>query len=187
MHFMQTMMSKFPLAITVVLFIYGCHSAKPDSRTLQPQTPQPLTKNQLTSIERLAAIDRLSAPNATELSVQPLRENAIIDLLERAQAQRAAGDLNGAQSALEQALQIAPKDPLALQARAEIALLQEDWVNTEVFAHAALANGSHDGPLCRRHWATIEQASLAMGRSSNAESARHQIDACRVSRRDEGR
>ena len=35
-------------------------------------------------------------------------------------------------------------------------------------------------PLCRRHWATIEQSRLARGEKENAVSAHAQIEGCTV-------
>ena len=172
------------VCVVIAIAIAGCRSDKPHTLDSQANDSRSLLPHPLTPIERLRAIDGISTPSTRELSVQPLRDNAIVDLLERAQKQRTAGALNAAQATLDQALQISPKDPLALQARAEIAALKAEWQKSEEFAFRAAENGSHDGPLCRRHWATVEQAWLAMGRAQEAASAHQKIETCRLSRPD---
>ena len=102
------------------------------------------------------------------------------DLRETAHAQREAGDLDAAADTLNQALLLVADDPAVLQERAEIALLQADWPRAETLARKAVALGSRTGPLCRRHWATIEQTHLARAEKENAASAHAQIEGCTV-------
>jgi len=71
-------------------------------------------------------------------------------------------------------------DPAVLQERAELALLQGQWAQAETFARKAVDLGSKTGPLCRRHWATIEQSRLARGEKENAVSAHAQLEGCTV-------
>ena len=130
--------------------------------------------------ERLAAIEAAAAVADTELDVQPLRDPQVTDLREQAARARAGGDLAGAVAALDHALTIAPEDPAVLQERAEAALLQGDSVQDGVRARRAWELGSRVGPLCRRHWATIEQAALATGQAADAASAREQVGQCTV-------
>ncbi|WMJ70207.1 tetratricopeptide repeat protein [Stenotrophomonas sp. 24(2023)] len=130
--------------------------------------------------QRLAAVDTVAGPDDKELSVQPLRDPEVEDLRQAAQAQRKAGDLAGAAASLEQALQIVAGDPAVLQERAEIALLQGQWQEAEIFARKAIDLGSKTGPLCRRHWATIEQSRLARNQKENAVSAHAQLEGCTV-------
>lgn len=130
--------------------------------------------------ERLAAIDAAAGVDDTELDVQPLRDPQVGDLRERAARARAAGDAASAAASLDQALQIAPDDPAVLQERAEAALLQGGYAQAGGLARRAYEIGSRVGPLCRRHWATIEQAALAAGQAADAAAARAQIEACTV-------
>lgn len=130
--------------------------------------------------ERLAAIEAVAGAEDTELDVQPLRDPQVGDLRERAAQARARGDLPAAVEALDHALRIAPDDPAVLQERAEAALLQGDYAQAAALARRAYELGSRVGPLCRRHWATIEQAALAAGQAADAASAREQIGACTV-------
>lgn len=133
-----------------------------------------------TPAQRMAAVEAAAGPDDKEVSVAPLRDPQVDDLRQSALAQRQGGDLDAAAGHLDQALGLVAEDPAVLQERAEIALLQGQWAPAEQFAHQALQLGSKTGPLCRRHWATIEQARLARGEKENAVSAHAQIASCTV-------
>lgn len=133
-----------------------------------------------TPAQRMAAVLAIAGPDDKEVSVQPLRDPQVEDLRETAHAHREAGDLAAAADALNQALLLVEGDPAIFQERAEVALLQGDWVRAETLARKAVSLGSRTGPLCRRHWATIEQAHLARGEKENAGSAHAQIEGCTV-------
>ena len=153
------------------LWLSAC---KPPVAQVPPPPPGP------TPQERLAAIEAAAGVDDTELDVQPLRDPRVGDLREHAARARADGDAGAAAATLDQALAIAPDDPLLLQERAEAALLLADYARAASLARRAWELGSRVGPLCRRHWATIEQSALAGGEAENAVSARGQIDACTV-------
>ncbi|SFR83390.1 hypothetical protein SAMN04487782_1059 [Stenotrophomonas maltophilia] len=133
-----------------------------------------------TPVQRLAAVEAAAGPDDKELSVQPLRDPQVEDLRQTALTQRKANDLPAAAASLDQALQIVAGDPAVLQERAEVALLQGKWSEAETFARKAIDLGSKTGPLCRRHWATIEQSRLARGEKENAVSAHAQLEGCTV-------
>ncbi|MEN5070592.1 hypothetical protein [Stenotrophomonas sp. TWI1183] len=146
-------------------------------------TPPPVVKapvDTTTPAQRLAAVDAAAGNDDKELAVQPLRDSEVEDLRQAAHARRQANDLAGAAVALDQALAIMASDPSVLQDRAEIALLQGDWAAAETFARKSIELGSKTGPLCRRHWATIEQSRLARGEKENAASAHAQLEGCTV-------
>ncbi|MEA9555423.1 hypothetical protein VC273_05625 [Xanthomonas nasturtii] len=145
-----------------------------------PPAPPPTPVDPTTPTQRLLLIEREAGVDDTELSVQPLRDPQVDDLRESAKAKRQAGDLPGAAAALDQALGLVSGDPAILQERAEVAVLQADWPAAERFANQAVELGSKTGPLCRRHWATIEQSRLARGEKENAASAKSQIAGCTV-------
>lgn len=153
-----------------VALLAGCSSAPPPAAPVDTTTPA----------QRLAAVEKTAGVDDTELSVQPLRDPQVEDLREDAKRRRAAGDLAGAAAALDQALKLVADDPGSWQDRAEVALLQGDWAGAEQYAKRAVDLGSKTGPVCRRHWATIEQARLARGEKENAASAKAQIEGCTV-------
>ena len=157
------------LAVSVALA--ACTSTPPAA---------PVAADTTTPAQRLAAVQSAAGADDKELSVQPLRDPQVDDLRDSAASKRDAGDLAGAAEALDQALKLVDGDPGVLQERAEIALLQADWVGAEAMARKAVSLGSRTGPLCRRHWATIEQAQLARAEKENAASAHAQIETCTV-------
>lgn len=158
------------LASASLLVLAGCVSTSAPVKPVDTTTPA----------QRLAAVEAAAGKDDTELDVQPLRDGGVEDLRIVAQGKRQAGDLAAAAQALDQALQISEGDPAVLQERAEVALLQGEWVQAETLARKAVELGSKTGPLCRRHWATIEQSRLARGEQQNAVSAHAQIEGCTV-------
>src|SRR5690606_15395749 len=140
--------------------------------------PEPLTT--ATPLQMLAAIDRAAGSGEGELAVMPLRDPMVEDLREQARAARAEARYDAAADALERALAIVADDPALLQERAEVALLQRDFERAGALAERGFALGAQVGPLCRRHWATIEQVRLVMGDAEGAASAARQVEGCRV-------
>ena len=145
-----------------------------------PVAPAKPALPQVAPEQRLAAVMAAAGNDDRELAVQPLRDPAVEDLREDAATALAARDYAAAAEALNQALLVVADDPAILQERAEVALLQSDFERAETLAQRGLDLGSRVGPLCRRHWATIEQARLARGEAENAASAHAQIQACTV-------
>lgn len=145
-----------------------------------PAGPAAPAVPQVAPEQRLAAVIAASGADDRELAVQPLRDPEVQDLRESAAAAVAARDYAAAVEALNQALLIVADDPAVLQERAEVALLQSEYERAQTLSQRAFELGSKVGPLCRRHWATIEQAHLALGRAEAAANAHAQIDTCTV-------
>lgn len=156
------------LGVTVLLAACATPPAPPPV----PAGPAPETM--------VAAIRAAAGPDSQELNVQPLRDTMVEDLrrqageLERKHLYRASAD------ALDRAIAIQPEDPALLQERAEAAVLLRDFDGAESLARRAYAQGAQVGPLCRRHWATIEQVRKARGDAAGATAARTKLDACTV-------
>ena len=155
-----------------LLALAGCTSA--------PTLPAPPVLTTATPEAMVAMIRAAAGQDPNELAVQPLRDPQIDDLRQQAQqaeAQRRYGD---AAAALDRALALVHEDPALLQERAEVALLLKDPSAAERLARDAEARGSHVGPLCRRHWATVEQTRLLAGDAAGAAGAHTRIAACTV-------
>lgn len=144
-----------------------------------PATPKPAVPF-VAPEQRLAAVNAAAGVDDRELAVQPLRDPEVEDLRLTATRAIAARDYAAAATALNQALLIVADDPAILQERAEVALLQTEYARAETLSQRAFELGSKVGPLCRRHWATAEQARLALGQLENAATAHAQIQACTV-------
>lgn len=153
------------ISLGLVVNLNACHQGAHD-----PRTPA----------QRLSAVNQVAAADDSELSVHPLRNTENDDLRRNARSKRDAGDLVGSASLLDQALQVVSADPETLQERAEVSLLQGQWNQAEQFAEHAIKLGSTAGPLCRRHWATIEQSRLALHQDALAAQAHTSIAQCTV-------
>ena len=161
--------------IAVVLFLAGCASTPPPA-----PAPAPLTT--ATPGQMVAAVRAAGEASDTEVAVRPLRNPATADLRDLAAEQQARGALQDAAATLDRAIALTPDDPALLQERAEAALLLADFATAEALARRAHALGSQVGPLCRRHWATVEQARLAAGDLAGAGAAQASLAGCRVDR-----
>ena len=174
MSLMSNHLRPLPVAALLsVLLLSACATSPPPA-----EAPASLT--QATPEQMAAAIDAAAGSGEGELAVQPLRDPMVEDLREQARDARAAARLEDAASALDRALAIVPDDPALLQERAEAALLQRDFERAGRLAERAYALGAQVGPLCRRHWATIEQVRLVAGDAEGAASAKAQVAGCKV-------
>ena len=169
-------MQSLRLAVIAALFaLSACGTLPADTSPPAASVPQTPPEPRLAAVAAAAA-----GADDRELAVQPLRDPQVQDLREDASAAIAARDYATAAGALNQALLIAADDPAILQERAEVALLQAEYERAETLSARAFDLGSKVGPLCRRHWATIEQARLARGLQQDAAAAHAQIEACTV-------
>ena len=169
-------MQSMRLALIVpLLALSACGTLPADTSPSVSSVPQVAPEQRLAAIIAAAA-----GADDRELAVQPLRDPQAQDLRDAAAAAISARNYAAAADALNQALLIAADDPAILQERAEVALLQAEYERAETLARRAFDLGSKVGPLCRRHWATIEQARLARGLQQDATSAHVQIQACTV-------
>jgi len=162
------------IAATVAGLLGACTTTPPP-----PAAPVSLTNASPEAM--VAAIRATAAHDDAELAVQPLRDPMVDDLREQAKRLEAQQHYQDAAAALDKALALVPEDPALLQERAEAALLLRDDATAERLARQAYALGAKVGPLCRRHWATIQQTRLVAGDAAGATSAKAMIDGCKVS------
>lgn len=163
------------VVFAAAVLVAGCASVPPPA-----PGPAPLTS--ATPAQMVDAVRAAGATSDTELAIRPLRDPATADLRESAAGHHARGAHAEAALALDAALAASPDDPALLQERAEAALLLGDFRAAEAYARRAHALGSQVGPMCRRHWATVEQSRLALADAPGAETARTRIAECRVDR-----
>jgi len=149
--------------------------------TTPPPPAPPASLTSATPEAMVAAIRAVAGHDDAELAVQPLRDPMVEDLREQAQQLETQQRYEDAAAALDKALALVPEDPALLQERAEAALLLRDGATAERLARRAYAIGSKVGPLCRRHWATIEQTRLIARDAAGAATAKQQVPACKVS------
>ncbi|MCA1714143.1 MAG: hypothetical protein LC715_03110 [Gammaproteobacteria bacterium] len=142
--------------------------------------PRPVALTAATPVAMVATIRAAAGHDPGELAVQPLRDPMVEDLRQRATRLQAQREYGAAAAALDQALAIVPEDPALLQERAEAAVLLQDFDTAEKLARRAYQLGAKVGPLCRRHWATVQQARLIAGDATGAAAAKAQVVACKV-------
>ncbi len=159
-------------------FLLACALAACSSAPPAPPPAPALT--QATPEQMVASIRAAAGDGEDELAVQPLRNAEVEDLRQAAQRLEAQKQYADAARALDDAIAIVSEDPALLQERAEIALLEGDHATAAALAERAHALGSQVGPLCRRHWATIEQVRLKTGDAAGAAEANGRVDACTV-------
>ena len=160
-------------SLAILIAAFALSACAPATAPIKPPTgPSPA--------QRLAAVQAAAGGADNELAVQPLREPQVEDLRQKATQAMAAQDYAAAAAALDHALQIVAEDPAVLQERAEVALAQGKYEQAQALAQRAVDLGSAVGPLCRRHWATIEQAQLARGLAAEAAASHAKIEGCTV-------
>lgn len=170
----MTWMPRFPLAaaVLVLLLSVGC--------TAGPE-PRPAQQPAIAPEAMVAAIRAAGDEGEDAVAVHPLRDPRVEDLRAEAEHLQGVGDVDGAARALDRALEVVDNDPALLQERAELAVLQGEYARAGQLAERAHALGARVGPLCRRHWATLEQLRLREGDAASAAAARTRLEACRVS------
>jgi phage shock protein A len=158
----------------------------PAACSTSPSLRAPRASVKLVAPESMVATIRAAAGHDdSELAVQPLRDPRIEDLRQQAVHLEATHRYAEASAMLDKALaivstDIASTDPALLQERAEAAVLMQDYAGAEQFARRAYAIGAKVGPLCRRHWATVQQMRRVAGDIVGAASAQAQLEACKV-------
>ena len=99
---------------------------------------------------------------------------AVRNLMQRAAAQREAGDYAGAQASLERALRIEPRNPRLWNRLAHLYLLQRDFARAEQFAAKSNTFARADAALEADNWDLIARAREAAGNRAGAQRAREQ-------------
>lgn len=127
-------------------------------------------------------VERVRAPEGGEeprgLQVYPLRNPAVQELEQAAEAARQAGDLERAESLLERALRIEARDPELLQHMAELQLARGQWEQAENYAERSWELGPQVGDICRRNWQAMALARERKGQVIRAEQARERARVC---------
>ncbi len=130
--------------------------------SVPPLPPQPTAlPNGVTPEQMVAAIRTAAIRSPSELDVQPLRDPEAEDLRQEASTLEARRMYRPAADLLQRALAVTPDDPAVLQEAAEVAILLWEFDQAEQLARRASALGGKVGPLCRRHWTTVEQVANA--------------------------
>lgn len=160
----------------LVLVLAGCASGPP------PAPPAP----SYNAAAIVTGVRAAGVPVATEVEVQPLQDPFVADLREQARRDELAGRIMEAAASLDRALTERPQDPMVLQERAEVALLERHIDAAFDFAQRARVAGPTVGPLCRRTREMLVQIEGLREAAGDAAAAQRvmdfakQRDACTV-------
>ena len=103
---------------------------------------------------------------------QELSQNAaVLALLDQAQAQRSAGQMEAAGASLERALRIEPRNPVLWQELARVRLDQGQYRQAENLAAKSNALAGDDKSLRPENWRIIGQARSLLGDVQGAKAA----------------
>jgi tetratricopeptide (TPR) repeat protein len=105
--------------------------------------------------------------------------NAASSLLDKAENQRRAGDLDGAASTLERALRIESRHPLLWNRLAQVRLQQQNYSLAAELASKSNTLAGSDSSLKRSNYLIIADARRASGDVAGASAAQSRADALR--------
>jgi tetratricopeptide (TPR) repeat protein len=102
---------------------------------------------------------------------KPSRNAAVVALLDKAQAQSSAGQLEAADASLERALRIEPRNPVLWQELAQVRLGQSQYRQAENLAAKSNSLAGDDKGLRAENWWIIGQARSRRGDLQGAQAA----------------
>lgn len=111
------------------------------------------------------------APMSGAASVEP-QSPAVVALLESARTDTGAGDLRTAQSRLERALRIAPRDPEVYLQLADVQRRQGQFLQAEQVALKGISIASGQSSALRRLWNLVAEIRSEGGNSAGAAEAK---------------
>lgn len=104
-------------------------------------------------------------------SPKPSQNTAVLALLDQAQMQGAAGQLEAAGASLERALRIEPRNPVLWHELAQVRLDQGQYRQAENLAAKSNALAGADKRLRSENWRIIGEARSRLGNSQGAQTA----------------
>lgn len=100
---------------------------------------------------------------------------AVVALLDRAQADNAAGKRDAAEASLERALRIEPRNPWLWHDLAEVRLAQGQYAQAITLARKSISFAGGKHRVQAENWQVIGRARVAQGDSAGAEQAFKQV------------
>ena len=113
----------------------------------------------------------LLVSGCTVMPSAPSRNPAVTTLLEKAEVQTSAGQLNQADASLERALRIEPRNPALWQQLARLRFEQGLFSQAENLARKSNSLASGNRPLRKENWNIIAQVRNALGDVQGAQQA----------------
>ncbi len=126
----------------------------------------------MTTIRRLLPLAAaLLLAGCAVLQPSPSQNTAVVALLDKAQAQTSAGQLDQASASLERALRIEPRNPSLWQELARVRLDQGQYRQAENLATKSNALAGDNRQLRKKNWQIIGQARTQRGDIQGAQVA----------------
>jgi len=147
----------------VLLLLTSCSS----------RSPAPVEEHEVTTRVRVPA-----SQDSAGVQVYSLQNPAVKQLTAQAREAERTGDLDRADSYLERALRIQPRDPQLLQHMAEIKLQEQDYQQALSFAVRSYEIGPRVGEICSRNWRTIGVAREHLNDINGAREAEARAGQC---------
>lgn len=141
-------------------------------------TGAPASTRQLEQSESVE-VSAYREPPSLALARPAPANRAVRNLMQRAEAQRQAGEHAAAQASIERALRIEPDNPDLWNRLAHLYLLQASYTRAEQFAAKSNSLLQGDDGLAADNWSVIAQARRALG---DAVGAREASERARVRR-----
>jgi Tfp pilus assembly protein PilF len=159
---------RIPVAVLVLILVHGCSTA-PSQQHPTPvvEQGQPLSAQQPPQEPQAPGYAPAPASAVTAHRQVP----AVIALLQQAEQQANAGDLESAAASLERAIRIDPRNPVLWYHLATLRLSQGEPAQAEQLANKSnsLAAGNHAQQS--RNWLLIAQARRQLNDRSGAAAA----------------
>lgn len=148
----------------------------PDAPTRAPRAEMATT--QPAGVQAVPGEQVAYAATAPAASAKPMG-NAASSLLDKAENQRRAGDLDGAASTLERALRIESRHPLLWNRLAQVRMQQQNYSLAAELASKSNTLAGSDSSLKRSNYLIIADARRASGDVAGAGAAQSRADALR--------
>lgn len=190
-------MNKVYMMLGVALLVTGCAGPNPyrapvedRSRTSPPVAPgtlvpaEPVPGVKVTPLGQTPVIRAQRAPEQRPqpAAVEPIsapapQSPAVAALLASAQQDSSSGNLRGAQSRLERALRIAPREPEVYLQLAEVQRRQGQFLQAEQVALKGVSVAAGQPGALRRLWRLIADIRQEAGNAAGAGEARQKAAA----------
>lgn len=165
--------TRLSLLLIVTLGLTACGSpyrvGKPAPVVSRGEVVDPGTAT--SSSGKPVEIQPYQPPQHVALARPAPASRAVRNLMQRAEAQREAGDYPAAQVSLERALRIEPANAHLWNRLAHIHFRQQAYARAEQFASKSNSLVQGDDTLTADNWSVIAQARRALGNTAGARKA----------------
>lgn len=161
----------WPSVFAACLLAACTQPAAPPARTAAVKPDDPAAA--------IAAIRAAGKNDNSVVQVAPLRDPAVNGFLAEAHAAEKQRKFDGAVTALERALKLAPDAPDILQFLAEIEFERGNMHRAEELAMKSFAAGPRLGALCARNWQTLVETRKQMADAATSATAAQRVKQCR--------